>query len=71
MRLYLEILEILSEEEELTRQQQMLRIEVKSKEHAMEVLKVVEPLFRGLKCEKRLHYCYHDEGKPCEIKPIE
>lgn len=71
MYLYLEIIEELEEEETFIRQPQMIRIEIKSEDEAPKLLETLEPLFCGRKYTKRIHYCYHDENKPCEVKILE
>ncbi|MCD6198919.1 MAG: hypothetical protein J7K15_10175 [Deltaproteobacteria bacterium] len=71
MRLYLEIMELLSEEEMFTRQPQFIRVEVRDEDQAMQLYQQLKPLFAGRKYVARLHYCYHEEGKPCEVKIIE
>ena len=71
-RLYLEIIEELSEEEALYKQPQLLRIEVSSEEEAKEKLKELESLFKGKKYIKRLHIHKHSPSGniPCEIKEL-
>ena len=68
MKLYLEILEQLTDEESLTKQAQTIRIEVSSKDEAISKLTTYEPDFEGLNYVKRYHKCYHEEGRPCEIE---
>ena len=70
MKLYLEIIEDLTEEELLTKQPQVIRIEVKDKDEALGKLKMLEPLFANRNYRKQLHYCYHDENKPCSIEEL-
>ena len=70
MRMYFEMLELLTEEEMFTRQPQQIRIEIASEDEAQKYLSQFEPLFEGKKYEARIHYCYHEEGKPCEVKVI-
>jgi len=70
MRMYFEMYELLSEEEMFTRQPQQIRIEIASEDEAQKYLSQFEPLFEGKKYEARIHYCYHEEGKPCEVKVI-
>ena len=71
MRLYLEIIEQLSEEELLTRQPQILRIEVPDEDKGLNYYKLVKNLFSNIHYIARFHYCYHDEGKPCRTELIE
>jgi hypothetical protein len=71
VKIYLEIMEKLSEEEMTTRQPQQLRIEVSSKEEALKLYEQFKPLFEGRSYVAQIHYCRHDEGKPCEIEKIE
>jgi len=70
MRMYFEMLELLSEEEAFTRQPQQIRIEIASEDEAQKYLQQFEPLFEGKKYVAQIHYCYHEEGKPCEVKVI-
>ncbi len=72
MHIYLEFEEKLSEEEILTRQPQTMRIEVSSRKEAIDkwsAIKKVMPLPQHY--EVRIHFCYHDEGKPCRFETIE
>ena len=71
-RLYLEIIEQLSDEELLFKQPLFLRIEVSSEEEAREKAKEYEPLFEGRKYTKRLHIHRHSPSGniPCEIKEL-
>ena len=71
MIIYLEILEKLSEEETLTRQPQQFRREVSSRDEALDLYERVKPFFEGVSYVARIHYCRHDEGKPCETEEIE
>jgi len=70
MRMYFEIYELLSEEEMFTKQPQQIRIEITSEDEADTLLQQYEPLFEGRKYVAQIHYCYHEEGKPCEVKVI-
>jgi len=70
MRMYFEMLELLSEEEIFTRQPQQIRVEIASEDEAQKYLSQFEPLFSGRKYVAQIHYCYHEEGKPCEVKVI-
>lgn len=71
-RLYLEIIEELSEEEELYKQPQILRLEVYSEEEAIDLVNKYKELFEGRKYVKRLHICRHNKSGniPCEIKEL-
>jgi len=68
MKQYLEIIESLTSEEILTKQPQILKIEVSSKVEAQIKLDENIKLFEGVNCIKRIHKCYHEEGKSCEIE---
>ncbi len=70
MKLYLEIIQLLTEEETLTSQPQMLRLEVVDDTDAMNKFEKYKSLFDGLKYVARIHYCRHDEGKSCSVKII-
>ena len=71
MKLYFEIEEILTEEEMLTRQPLTIRVELSDESKAEGYLKLFRNFFSGRKYVARIHYCYHDEGKPCEMKELE
>ena len=70
MKLYLEMQEILNKEEMLIKQPQQIRIEVISKEEAIEKLPLFESLFIGKNYIKRLHKCQHEEGLGCEVENL-
>ena len=67
MRLFLEIKEIA----EPPLVGQSIRVEVKNEEEAKQVLQQLRQFFSEKRYIARLHYCYHEEGKPCEVKIIE
>ena len=67
MRLFLEIEEIV----EPPLVPQSVRVEVKNEEEAKQVLEQLRQFFTGKKYVVKLHYCFHDENKPCEIRVIE
>ena len=67
MKLFLEIEEIA----EAPLIGQSIRVEVRNEEEAEQVLEQLRQFFTGKKYIAKLHYCYHEEGKPCEIKVIE
>lgn len=69
--IYLEIVEQLSEQEAFTRQPRELRIEVKDEREALKLYEKYKELFSDCNYVARIHYCHHDEGKPCELKVIE
>ena len=69
--IYLEIEEQLSEEEAFTKQPRTLRIEVKDEDEAYQLYEKYKELFSDCNYVARIHYCHHDEGKPCELKIIE
>lgn len=71
MHIYLEIVEKLSEDESMVKQPQELRIEVSSKEEAVKKYEELKHLFARVSYVARVHYHYHDEGKPCEVEVIE
>ena len=70
MKQYLEIVEQLTEEELFTKQPQIIRTEVISKEDAIDKLNIYENLFTGLNYIKQYHKCYHEEGNTCEIESL-
>jgi len=71
VKIYLEIMEKLSEEEMLTHQPQQFRKEVASKDDALKLYEQVKPIFADVSYIAQIHYCRHDEGKPCETELIE
>jgi len=71
MRLYLEIEEVLSEEERLTKQPQFVRFEVSNEDEAKELYEQLKPFLADITYKVYLHYCYHDEGKPCRREEVE
>lgn len=70
MKLYLEIIEQLTEEGGFTKQPQIIRIEVGDKNEAMEKLPQFEPFFAERTYIKRLHTCNHEDGEPCETENL-
>ena len=73
MKLYLEIIEQLTEEEEFIKQPQIVRIEVSSKEEALTLLEnfsQFESLFAGKNYITRLHTCRHEEGLGCVVENL-
>ena len=70
MRLYLEIEEVLSEEERLTKQPTFLRFEVHNEDEAKELYEQLKPFLANITYKVNLHYCYHDEGKPCRREEV-
>lgn len=70
MKTYLEIQETLTEEEQQVKQPQSIRIEVADKAEAISKLSKYEPAFKGLNYTKRVHYCGHEDGLPCEIEAL-
>lgn len=72
MRIYLEAEEILSEEELLKRQPLSIRVEVKSDREAIDLWNTTfKRFFEGRKYVARIHYHYHEENRPCQIRVIE
>ena len=73
MRIYLEILEKLSEEESLERQPQQFVKEVSSREEAIKLYNQIKPIFSGISYVARIHYHKHSrEGnEQCQIEVIE
>ena len=70
MKLFLELMELLTEEEAGAGiQPQMIRIEVASEEEAREKLASFETFFLGRKYKKQLHICGHP-NIPCEVKEL-
>lgn len=70
MKMYLEIIEQLSDEEMGVKQPQILRIEVQTEDEALLILDSICALFEGLNITKKIHFCKHEEGLPCEVKEI-
>ena len=69
-KIYLEIIEQLTEEEMFTQQPQIVRIEVKDKQEAIEKLPQFEPSFTQKSYIKRLHTCRHEEGLGCVVEDL-
>ena len=69
---YLEIIEQLTEDEALTKQPQVIRVEVKSEAEARALLPNYESAFKGLNCVKQLHIHRHSPGtnRPCKLIPL-
>ena len=70
MKYYLEMNETLTEEQMQTVQPQTLRLEVVSKEEAVEKATQLEWMFAGKEYVKQLHVCRHEDGQPCEIEVL-
>ncbi|MCW3140573.1 MAG: hypothetical protein N2V72_00110 [Methanophagales archaeon] len=72
MRIYYECFELLPEgaaEEE----PDFVRVDItdKTESEKAEILDAIKEQFEGKKHILRLHYCKHDEHKPCEVEVIE
>lgn len=70
MKIYIEIIEILSDEDLLTKLPKEVRVEVISEIEAMEKFSQLEALFIGKKYIKQIHFCGHEDGNPCEIRKV-
>ena len=70
MRVYIEAFET---EETSTGGSEFIRIDVTNltEEEKKEVLEAIREHFAGRKYRIQIHYCRHDEKKPCEIRIIE
>jgi len=62
MKNYLEIIELLSEEEQFIKQPQIIRIEVIDKNDALEKVVLYESLFQGLNYKKQLQFAAYFDG---------
>ena len=71
MHLYLEIVQQLSTDEELTQQPQTMRVEVADEDKGLNYYKLVKGLYSDIDYIAQFHYCYHEEGLPCQVKVIE
>ncbi len=74
MRLYLEVIEVVTEEElEEGEGGDFVRIDITNwaKEDIAKAIKLLKEMFAGKNYQIRLHECRHDEGKPCSVKTIE
>ena len=69
VRHYAEIIEELTEDELLTKEPQMLRVEGKDETEARQLVEKYEPMFAGIKYKKQIHIHRHAAtgGKPCRI----
>lgn len=70
MKIYLEVNEQLSDEELIIKQPQTMRVEVQSEEEALLILESIIALFEGLTITKKIHFCQHEDGLPCQLKEI-
>jgi len=71
MKLFLEIIkERTEEEEEFGFPAQEFRYEVKDEEEAKKLAEKLKEIMQEPEWKYQLHYCYHDEGKPCVVKPL-
>jgi len=68
MRTYFEMFEELTEEEMLTEQPQMIRLEISDEREAEKLLKEYEVHFRDRKYQARVHFCRHEDEEPCNVK---
>lgn len=68
VRKYFEIIEQLSDEEALTKQAQMIRLEVKDEQEAKTKAQIYEGAFEGLNYKKRFHIHRLNEEEGCVIK---
>ncbi|MCD6381869.1 MAG: hypothetical protein J7L43_02735 [Candidatus Aenigmarchaeota archaeon] len=76
MHTYLEIFEDLEEEEGFTKQPVGMRIEVTDEDDALKKYEKIkklleEELFKNRNYTARIHFCHHEEKKPCKLKIIE
>jgi len=72
MKLFLEIIKERTEEEETYGfPVQEIRYEVKDEEEAKKLYNILTKALNLEGWKAQLHYCYHDEGKPCVTKPLE
>lgn len=70
MKVYLEIQENLTEEEQQIKQAQSIRIEVADKAEAISKLAIYEPAFKGLNYIKQVHFCKHEDGQSCTVESL-
>jgi len=72
MKIYLEVNEILSEQEMLTKQPFQFMVEVQSMEEAIQKFEALKSIISlPQHYEAGIHYCYNDERKPCKFEIIE
>ncbi len=72
MRLYLEVLQTMTEEEMLLGQPQSVRLEVSDRADAIETLKEVRKRFVDLKWKAFFHSCRHEDGpESCSVELLE
>jgi hypothetical protein len=69
-KMYLEILEILTKDEKLIKQAQVVRIEAADRTDALNKLPEQEALFVGRNYIKRIHTCFHQEKLPCQVEVL-
>jgi len=71
MRIFLELIRPQTEDEaNLGIPPQNLRYEVSSEEEAKKLYKALKSIMNLEGWEARIHFCRHDEGGSCEIKPL-
>ena len=68
MKVYIEAFEITEEGEP-----DFIRIDVTdlTDQEKKDILNAIREYFADKKYVLQVHYCRHDEGKPCEVKTIE
>ena len=71
MRLYYECTEVLPEDS--MEEPDFVRMDItdKSEDERAEILDAIKEQFDGKKYMLQLHYCRHDEYKPCVVEVIE
>ena len=71
MRVYYECTEIVAESS--TTEPDFIRIDIteKSEDERLEILSAIRDQFKNKKYQLVIHYCHHDENKPCMFKTIE
>jgi len=71
MRVYYECFEALPED--TTEEPDFVRMDItdKSEDERAEILDAIKEQFESKKYMLRLHYCKHEEYKPCEVEVIE
>ncbi len=67
---YLEIIEQLSDEERLTKQDQMVRFEVRDEQEAIEKAVLYEGAFKGLNYKKFYHIHRLSEKEGCVVNEL-
>ena len=71
MRLYFELVEKVPKDKEALNIGGFLRIPIKDRKTVLFIAKLLKDVIPLKNYKAQLHYCYHDEGKPCKLEEID